>query len=101
MAPLPEFVVPPGRLELRRYPQGSVAFVFEKGSAFEVDEAGSRILALLNCRHTVTSVASILSHEYGVDQDTVTEDIAAFLRECVNLGVVELLPNSPTVPQDT
>jgi pyrroloquinoline quinone biosynthesis protein D len=58
----------------------------------ELNEVATRIWALCDGRHTVRDIAEQVAREFDVDEDTARCDVAEFVREMLQDGL--LLPGN-------
>jgi hypothetical protein len=61
----------------------------EASEVIALNDVGASVLSLLDSRRTVAAVVEALLSEYDVDRDSLREDVASFLTELRDAGVVE------------
>ena len=61
----------------------------EDAEVIALNEVGASVLALLDSRRSVRDVLDALLEQYDVDRESLSRDVARFLRELRDAGVVE------------
>jgi mycofactocin radical SAM maturase len=74
---------------LRKESFGYLVFDSASYNIFELNAVGAEIFALLNGQHTVEKINSIISDKYGVPLSTVQGDVAEFLKQAADTGILE------------
>ena len=61
----------------------------EDAEVIALNEVGGSVLALLDSRRSVRDVLDALLEQYDVDRESLSSDVARFLSELRDAGVVE------------
>lgn len=61
----------------------------EAGEVLVVNEVGARVLDLVDAQTPVDALVDALAAEYDADRATLERDVAAYLRELVDAGIIE------------
>jgi len=69
-------------------PDGSVVLNVENGKMFRLNPIGMRILSLLNQGVPTDRISEEISRDYGVDLETVREDVRNFFTSLNDRGLV-------------
>ena len=70
-------------------PDGSVLLNVEDGKMFRLNPIGMRILSLLNQGVPADRISEEISRDYGVDLETVREDVRNFFKSLNDSGLVD------------
>ena len=70
-------------------PDGSVVLNVENGKMFRLNPIGMRILSLLNQGVPTDRISEEISREFGVDLETVREDVRNFFMSLNDSGLVD------------
>ena len=83
--------MPPIRNRLRSVetPDGSVVLNVENGKMFRLNPMGMRILSLLSQGVPTDRISEEISREFGVDLETVREDVRNFFMSLNDSGLVD------------
>ena len=83
--------MPPIRNRLRSVetPDGSVVLNVENGKMFRLNPIGMRILSLLDQGVPTDRISEEISREFGVDLETVREDVRNFFMSLNDSGLVD------------
>jgi len=83
--------MPPIRNRLRTVetPDGSVVLNVEDGKMFRLNPIGMRILSLLDQGVPTDRISEEISREFGVDLETVREDVRNFFMSLNDSGLVD------------
>ena len=70
---------------------GEEAVVVRQNAAevIAVNDVGARILELIDAKSTVSQVIEMMSSEYDVDRDELTQDVENFVTAIHDAGIVE------------
>jgi hypothetical protein len=70
-------------------PEGSVLLNVEDGKMFRLNPIGMRILSLLNQGVPTDRISEEISRDYGVELETVREDVRNFFKSLNDSGLVD------------
>jgi hypothetical protein len=70
-------------------PDGSIFLNVEDGKMFRLNPIGMRILSLLNRGVPADRISEEISRDYGVDLETVREDVRNFFKSLNDSGLVD------------
>lgn len=65
-----------------------VAMSTENGKYYQMNETGSRILALLDHPHSIRELCEAMQSSYPVDGDVCSQDVLAFMREMAEYNLI-------------
>lgn len=75
-------------VELREYPQGRALFSFATSQAFEVNYTAWRMIECLQHPLTLGALTALLAKEFDVTAEEISDDVTAYVEDCINLGIV-------------
>lgn len=87
-------VVPPQTL-VRELDGEAVILSMAREQYFELDDVGTRMLAVLVASETIAQAHQQLLSEYAVDPDRLREDLLDLIERLLERGIVQVAPTSP------
>lgn len=66
-------------VRLTKSQDGGILLDVERGAIFSLNPVATRIVELLEQEHSVSSLVAQIMDDFGVSEDTVAEDVDAFL----------------------
>ena len=91
---------PKSDVRFRRVAGEGVVLRQDAGEVLALNEVGSRILEHVDGRLTVPEIVERLLEEFDADRIEIEADTAEFVRELLESGVIESVPDSEDRPDD-